>query len=136
MPDLKIYNTSEDDTYTVSSLSTVSQLYQDGKDVLRQRVLKAMMSDSDTDAFYNLSTGVEQLAGTNVQGNDLAGEALARIRATEERLIEQQLEDEAPESKLDSINILGIETDSVDSVRVMIEIVNQLGDTIDAEVTN
>lgn len=136
MPDLKIYNTSEDDTYTVSSLSTVTQLYRDGRDVLRQRVLKAMMSDSDTDAFYNLSTGVEQLAGTNVQGNDLAGEVLARIRATEERLIEQQLEDEAPESKLDSINILGIETDSVDSVRVMIEIVNQLGDTIDAEVTN
>jgi hypothetical protein len=136
MPDLKIYNTSEDDTYTVSSLSTVTQIYQDGRDVLRQRVLKAMMSDTDTDAFYNLSTGVEQLAGTNVQGNDLAGEVLARIRATEERLIEQQLEDEAPESKLDSINILGIETDSIDSVRVMIEIVNQLGDTIDAEVTN
>lgn len=136
MPDLKIYRTSNDETSKVYALAVTTSLYSDPKDVLRQRVLKAIMSEDDTDAFYNLSTGVDQLAGSNVSKNRLAGEVLSRIRSTEERLIQAQLENEPPESKLDSINILGIESDSVDSVRVMIEIINQMGEVINAEVVN
>ena len=136
MPDLKIYRTSEDERFEVYALNVTNSLYSDPRDVLRQRVLKAIMSEDNTDAFYNLSTGVDQLAGSNVAKSRLAGEILSRIRSTEERIIQAQLESEPLESRLDSINILGIESDSVDSVRVMIEIINQLGDVINAEVVN
>jgi hypothetical protein len=136
MSDLMIYNTSEDSSFSVYALAKTTRLYTDSKDVLRQRVLKALMSKQDTDAFFELSTGLDQLSGTNVARNDLAGEVLARIRATEEVLRQVQVDTEPPESKLESINILGISYESVGSVRVMIEIVNQAGDTISAEVTN
>lgn len=137
MSDLKIYSVGEDATveqeirpsYVVETLTTSPQ------EVLRQRVLKTLMSSSDSDAFFGLSVGLDQLSGTSIAKGSMSSEVLSRIRAAEEQLIQSQRDDEPIESALSHIEILGVRQESIDQVRVMIEIYSQSGETISAEFT-
>lgn len=137
MSDLKIYSVNEIDSieqeirpsYIVETLTTSPQ------DVLKQRVVKSLMSSSDSDAFFDLSVGLDQLSGTSTAKGALSSELLSRIRATEERLIQAQRDDEPLNSALSHIEILGVRQESVDQVRVMIEIYSQSGEAISAEFT-
>ncbi|MEC8307147.1 MAG: hypothetical protein VXZ72_04825 [Chlamydiota bacterium] len=137
MSDLKIYSVSEDaseeqeirPSYVVESLTTSPQ------EILKQRVIKCLMSSSGSDAFQNLSVGLDQLSGTSVAKGAMSSEVLSRIRSAEERLIQVQRADEPLGSALSHIEILGLRQESIDSVRVMIEIYSQSGEAISAEFT-
>ena len=137
MSDLKIYSVDEDSTeeleiqpsYLVETLTTSPQ------EVLRQRVIKSLMSSTDSDAFLGLSVGLDQLSGTSVAKGSMSSEVLSRIRSAEERLIQTQRDDEPLGSALSHIEILGVRQESIDQVRVMIEIYSQSGDAISAEFT-
>lgn len=137
MSDLKIYSVDEGSareleiqpSYSVETLTTSPQ------EVLRQRVIKALMSSSDSDAFLGLSVGLDQLSGTSVAKGSMSSEVLSRIRSAEERLIQTQREDEPLGSALSHIEILGVRQESIDQVRVMIEIYSQSGEAISAEFT-
>ena len=137
MSDLKIYSVSEDaseeqeirPSYVVESLTTSPQ------EILKQRVNTCLMSSSGSDAFQNLSVGLDQLSGTSVAKGAMSSEVLSRIRSAEERLIQVQRADEPLGSALSHIEILGLRQESIDSVRVMIEIYSQSGEAISAEFT-
>lgn len=137
MSDLKIYSVNESDSVEMKILPSyvVETLTTSPQEVLRQRVIKSLMSSSDSDAFLGLSVGLDQLSGTSVAKGTLSSELLSRIRAAEERLIQVQRDDEPLGSALSHIEILGVRQESVDQVRVMIEIYSQSGEAISAEFT-
>lgn len=137
MSDLKIYSVDDSSsveqdiypTYVVETLASSPQ------EVLKQRVIKSLMSSADSDAFFGLSVGLDQLAGTSIAKGSMSSEVLSRIRSAEERLIQTQRDDEPLDSALSHIEILGVRQESIDQVRVMIEIYSQSGDAISAEFT-
>jgi hypothetical protein len=112
------------------------KLVSEGEDVLRQRVLKCIMSGADSDAFHGLSVGVDQLSGTGVTRDSLSSELLSRIRAAEDIIRNSQSIDEPLESALSEINIMGVYQESLESIHVSIEIVNQSGNAISVEVSS
>lgn len=138
MSDLKIYSADSSTSnveQTIRPSYVVETLTTSPQEVLRQRVIKALMSSSDSDAFFGLSVGLDQLSGTSIAKGTMRSEVLSRIRAVEERLIEVQREDEPIGSALSHIQILGVRQESADQVRVMIEIYSQSGEAISAEFT-
>ena len=137
MSDLKIYSVDdsssvEQDIYPAYVVETLASSPQE---VLKQRVIKSLMSSADSDAFFGLSVGLDQLAGTSIAKGSMSSEVLSRIRSAEERLIQTQRDDEPLDSALSHIEILGVRQESIDQVRVMIEIYSQSGDAISAEFT-
>lgn len=135
MSDLKIYAVHDDSSVEQEILPPriVETLASSPHEVLKQRVIKALMSAQDSDAFFGLSVGLDQIAGTSAQDGSMSGEVLSRIRSVEERLIQVQRDDEPLDSALSRIEILGVSRESSDRVRVMIEIYNQSGEAISAE---
>lgn len=100
---------------------------------LRQRVLKAMLSDVYSDAFHGLGAGVDRLAGSTYSSR-LVTEVIGRVRDVERQLLEVQGDDEPDESALDRIEILGAEQEGEQGARVSIEIYNRAGERVEAEV--
>lgn len=137
MSDLKIYSAVGEDSVEreIRPSYIVESLVAPPEELLKQRVIKCLMSSSESDAFYGLSVGLDQLSGTSIVKGALSSEVLSRIRAAESRLIQSQRDDEPVGSALSHIEIRGIRGESVDRVRVMIEIYSQAGEAISAEVT-
>jgi hypothetical protein len=104
-----------------------------GVELLRQRVLKALLSDVGSDAFQTLGGGLDKLAGSSVTTR-MMSDVIARIRQVETQLLELQRPDEPAASSLTEINILGSEQVDEVTSRVLIEIVNEEGAVISAEV--
>lgn len=100
---------------------------------LRQRVLKAMLSDVYSDAFHGLGAGIDRLAGSTYSSR-LVTEVIGRVRDVERQLLDVQGDDEPDESALDRIEILGAEQEGEQGARVSIEIYNRAGERVEAEV--
>lgn len=115
-------------------LGTRPTLTTTGEELLRQRFLKALLSDQGSDAFQSLGGGLDAYAGSSVRQGALP-DVLSRIRLVEEQMIELQRPDEPAESTLREIEVLGSEPIGETGVRVLIEIINEAGQSISAEVS-
>lgn len=111
------------------------RLTSNGLEVLKQRVIKALISDNLSDAFTSLGSGLDKLAGSEISSNVIT-DAISKIRQTEEALLSVERPDEPIESTLSRINILGAEEDSTYNARILIQIVNKAGQSTETEVSS
>lgn len=111
------------------------QLTSSGLETLKQRVIKALISDPQSDAFSGLGAGLDKLAGSAVTSS-IVTNAISRIRQVEDSLLSTESVDEPLESALGRINILGAEEDSSYNTRILIQIVNKAGQSTETEVSS
>lgn len=104
-----------------------------GAEVLKQRVIKALVSDEASDAFSGLGSGLDALAGSAV-GDRAITDAVSKIRDVERALLASERPDEPLDSSLSQINILGALQESERQSRILIQIINRAGESVETEV--
>lgn len=124
--------TLEESTITIG-IPDRAKLTSSGRETLKQRVLKALISDDSSDAFSGLGAGMDSLAGS-VVGDDAVTRSISMIREVEQSLLENERPDEPLESSLSRINILGARRDTEYNARLFIQIFNRAGESIETEV--
>ena len=104
-----------------------------GAEVLKQRVIKALLSEESSDAFSGLGSGLDALAGSAV-GDRALTDAVSKIRDVERSLLESERAGEPLDSSLSQINILGARQESAHHARILIQIINKAGESVETEV--
>lgn len=125
--------TRANESSVVVGTSSRAEMLSDPREVLRQRVIKALLSDEGSDAFSGLGSGLDSLAGSSV-GSRAVTEAVSRVRDVELALLSVERADEPLGSALSHINILGARQDSAYDARLLIQIVNKEGESVETEV--
>lgn len=124
---------SDAETTLLLGIPDRAVLTSSGADILKQRVLKTLLSDDGSDAFTGLGAGLDVLAGSST-GEAALTRAVSMVRAVERSLLASERPDEPLVSSLSHINILGARRDSEYNARLFIQIFNRAGESVETEV--
>jgi hypothetical protein len=124
---------SDSETTLILGIPGRTKLTSSGADVLKQRVLKSLLSNEGSDAFTGLGAGLDDLAGS-ATGDAALTKAVSMVRAVERSLLESERPDEPLVSSLSHINILGARRDGEYNARLFVQIFNRAGESVETEV--